>query len=268
MKRSEFRISQMDCPSEEQMIKMKLSGFDSVKSLDFDIANRKLDVHHDGGINPIKLALEELKLGSELVLTVESQAEFTKQDESQERKLLWAVLIINFLFFGIEIIAGVLSGSMGLVADSLDMLADTIVYILALMAVGAAAAMKSRVARFAGYFQMLLAVVGFAEVLRRFFSLTDAPDFTTMIVVSVFALIANALSLYILQKGKSDEAHMKASMIFTSNDIIINSGVIMAGVLVKYFNSSYPDLIIGAIVFLIVANGAFRILKLDTGVNS
>ena len=86
-----------------------------------------------------------------------------------------------------------------------------------------------------------------------------------MIVVSVFALIANALCLYILQKAKSDQAHMKASMIFTSNDIIINSGVIIAGVLVKVFNSNYPDLLIGAIVFLIVANGAFRILKLDSG---
>jgi Co/Zn/Cd efflux system component len=133
------------------------------------------------------------------------------------------------------------------------------------MAVGAAVAMKNRVAKFAGYFQVTLAVIGFIEVLRRFFGFGEVPEFTTMIVVSVFALIANALCLYILQKAKSDQAHMKASMIFTSNDIIINSGVIIAGVLVKVFNSNYPDLLIGAIVFLIVANGAFRILKLDSG---
>ena len=58
------------------------------------------------------------------------------------------------------------------------------------------------------------------------------------------------------------EAHMKASMIFTSNDVIINTGVIVAGVLVLLTQSKYPDLIIGAIVFLIVVRGAFRILKL------
>lgn len=55
---------------------------------------------------------------------------------------------------------------------------------------------------------------------------------------------------------------MTASMIFTSNDIIINTGVIAAGILVLLTQSKYPDLIIGAIVFLIVVRGAFRILKL------
>ena len=57
---------------------------------------------------------------------------------------------------------------------------------------------------------------------------------------------------------------MQASMIFTSNDIIINIGVMLAGVLVYFTQSMYPDLIIGAIVFLIVLKGAFNILKLST----
>ncbi len=83
-----------------------------------------------------------------------------------------------------------------------------------------------------------------------------------MIIVSILALIANSVCLYLLQKSKSEEAHMKASMIFTSNDVIINSGVILAGVLVLLTQSKYPDLIVGSIVFLIVSQGAFRILKL------
>ena len=56
---------------------------------------------------------------------------------------------------------------------------------------------------------------------------------------------------------------MQASMIFTSNDIIINIGVIIAGVLVYFTASKYPDLIIGGIIFLIVVRGALRILKLS-----
>ena len=55
---------------------------------------------------------------------------------------------------------------------------------------------------------------------------------------------------------------MQASMIFTSNDIIINLGVITAGVLVLWLDSSLPDLIVGAIVFVIVTLGAVRILRL------
>ena len=75
--------------------------------------------------------------------------------------------------------------------------------------------------------------------------------------------MGNALCLYLLQKTKSEEAHMKASMIFTSNDVIINSGVILAAILVNVLNSNKPDLIIGTIVFIIVIRGAMRILKLS-----
>ena len=90
------------------------------------------------------------------------------------------------------------------------------------------------------------------------------PNFETMIVVSIFALIANGACLYLLQKSKSsEEAHMKASSIFTSNDIIINLGVITAAILVKLFNSAIPDLMIGIIVFAVVIQGAIRILKLS-----
>jgi Co/Zn/Cd efflux system component len=107
-----------------------------------------------------------------------------------------------------------------------------------------------------------LAVICFVEVIRRFLGFEKMPDFQTMIIVSVLALMANIFCLYLLQKNKSKEAHIQATMIFTSNDVIINSGVIVAGLLVHWLNSSYPDLIIGAIVFLVVARGAYRILKL------
>ena len=143
------------------------------------------------------------------------------------------------------------------------MLADALVYGLSLLAVGATVSRKKRIAGISGYFQMILAVLGFSEVIRRFIGLDMPPDFQIMIIVSVFALMGNALCLYLLQKSKSEEAHMKASMIFTSNDVIINSGVILAAILVNVLNSNKPDLIIGTIVFIIVIRGAMRILKLS-----
>ncbi len=241
---------------------MKLQNLDTVKSLEFDIPNRKLDVYHNENPGTILSALEALNLNTTLISTEESQAVFATDTSNNQRKLLWTVLIINFLFFALEMLFGILSNSLGLVADSLDMLADSIVYALALFAVGGTITKKNNIAKFAGYFQILLAILGFAEVIRRFMGIEEMPDFKTMITVSVLALLANVFCLYLLQKNKSKEAHMQASMIFTSNDVIINSGVIVAGFLVNWFNSSYPDLIIGAIVFVIVARGAYRILKL------
>lgn len=253
----------MDCPSEENLIRMKLSGISDIANLDFDIPNRKLTVFHNGPIDEIEKSILELNLGGKKISSEQTdQTDFN--DDSDQKKLLLTVLAINFAFFLIEMTTGLISKSMGLVADSLDMLADSFVYGISLLAVGGSLSKKKQIAKLAGYFQITLAIIGFVEVLRRFFGHENLPDFSTMIIVSIFALIANGFCLYILQKSKSKkEAHMKASMIFTSNDVIINLGVIIAGLLVNWLNSSKPDLIIGTIVFILVIQGAFRILKLS-----
>lgn len=262
MHKTTFLITKMDCPSEENLIRMKLEGFSNIIHLDFDITNRKLHIFYDGDINLIEKSLAELKLNSKKQSTVQIKKR-TFSKNSNQRKLLYTVLAINFTFFLIEIITGWISKSMGLIADSLDMLADSFVYAISLFAVGGTLIRKKRIAKLAGYFQILIALIGFIEVLRRFFGIEKLPDFTVMIVISVLALIANGICLYLLQKSSSKkEAHMKASMIFTSNDIIINLRVIVAGLLVNWLNSNKPDLIIGTIVFVLVIQGALRILKL------
>ena len=263
MKKTIFEITKMDCPSEDHLIRMKLDGISSIANLDFDIPNRKLTVFHSGEIDQIEKSVIELNLGGKKISTEQTeQTEF--KENTNQKKLLWTVLGINFAFFLIEMTTGLVSKSMGLVADSLDMLADSFVYGISLFAVGGSLNRKKRIAKLAGYFQITLAIIGFVEVLRRFFGSEKLPDFTTMITVSILALIANGMCLYLLQKSKSkEEAHMKASMIFTSNDVIINLGVIVAGLLVKWLSSSKPDLIIGTIVFILVIQGAFRILKLS-----
>ncbi|MBS3886006.1 MAG: cation transporter [Dethiobacter sp.] len=262
MEKTIFEIPKMDCSSEENLIRMQLDGISSIKKLDFDISNRKLTIFHTGQNDEIEKSITELNLGGQKLAT--EQTELTEFEEnSNQKRLLWTVLAINFAFFLIEMTTGLISQSMGLIADSLDMLADSFVYGISLLAVGGTLIRKKRIAKLAGYFQITLAIIGFIEVLRRFFVAEKLPDFATMIVVSVFALIANGFCLYLLQKSKNkEEAHVKASMIFTSNDVIINLGVILAGLLVYWLGSNKPDLIIGTIVFVLVIQGAGRILKL------
>jgi Co/Zn/Cd efflux system component len=159
---------------------------------------------------------------------------------------------------------GLVSKSMGLIADSLDMLADSFVYAISLIAVGKSLIYKKAVAKIAGYFQIVLSLIGLGEVIRRIIYPVEFPNYLTMIIISIFALIGNGICLYLLQKSRDkEEAHMKASLIFTSNDVVINLGVILAGILVYWINSNMPDLIIGTIVFFIVSKGAFRILSLS-----
>ncbi len=261
MERTIFEIAQMDCPSEENLVRIKLDGISEIKNLDFDIPKRRLTVFHEGELEKIESSIADLNLGGRR-LSSEQSGETDFEEPTKQRKLLWTVLAVNFAFFAIEMTTGIISGSMGLVADSLDMLADSLVYGISLFAVGATATRKKNIATLAGYFQITLAVIGFIEVVRRFWRVEEMPNFSTMIVVSILALVANCFCLYLLQKSKSKEAHMQASAIFTSNDVIINLGVIVAGISVYLLNSNKPDLIIGTIVFVVVVRGAIKILRL------
>ena len=253
----------MDCPSEEQMIRAKLEGMSDIHNLKFDISGRKLEIYHTDSYEDFLTALESLQLDTKLISTEAVESMDGEEDQHLQRRVLWQVLVINFFFFALEIISGFIAGSMGLVADSLDMLADSIVYGLSLFAVGGTVVRKKNIAGVAGYFQITLAVLGFIEVVRRFLGYGETPDFHVMIVISVLALAGNASCLYLLQKSKSREAHMQASMIFTSTDVIVNIGVIAAGVFVYLTGSRIPDLTIGTIVFILVARGAYRILQLS-----
>jgi Co/Zn/Cd efflux system component len=264
MQKTTFKISKMDCPSEEHMIRMKLADLNNINSLDFDFPNRQLTVFHTDSYEQIFQRLDNLKFDTSIIDSISTDNFTTTTDNvARERKLLWQVLFINFFFFSLELSTGFISKSMGLVADSLDMLADSIVYGLALFAVGGTMTRKKNIAKSAGYFQLALAVLGLCEVIRRFLSPEEIPAFQTMIIISIFALIGNAFCLYLLQKSKSKEAHMQATMIFTSNDIIVNFGVIVAGGLVFLTNSKFPDLVVGTIVFFIVGHGAIKIMKLS-----
>lgn len=252
----------MDCPSEENLIRLKLNDLPGLRQLEFDLEKRELKVWHQEEILPqVTQALENLNLGSKWVVSKEANPVDASENKDQ-RKLLWTVLAINFIFFILESLFGFISKSMGLVADGLDMLADALVYGLSLLAVGATVVRKKQVALAAGIFQVLLAILGFLEVLRRFLGAGELPDYKWMIGVSFFALLANAYCLFLLQKSKSKEAHIKASLIFTSNDVLINLGVIFAATLVLWLDSGIPDLVIGALIFVLVMIGAMRILKL------
>ena len=255
----------MDCPSEEQMIRMKLSTFSNIHSLQFDIPKRLLHIFHKEDNMALLLSLETLGLNSTILASSEiDKAHLPLENEQEhEKQLLWKVLIINAFFFLLELVIGFVANSMGLVADSLDMLADSIVYGLALFAVGGSLIRKKNIAKMSGYLQLGLALLGFSEVIRRFWVSEKIPNFEMMMLISMFALIGNAICLYLLQKSKSSGAHIKASLIFTSNDVIVNLGVILAGALVYVSASPYPDLVIGSIVFLIVGRGAMRILQLS-----
>lgn len=252
----------MDCPSEERIIRMKLED-GSVKEMVFDIPNRLLTVYHESDPNLIFEKLIPLNFGTTLKETSISESFKTStEDDAGEAKVLKILLAINAGMFLVELITGIIADSLGLVSDSVDMLADALVYGLSLYAVGKAVSHKKFAAKISGYFQLILAIGVCIEAVRRFIYGAE-PESGFMIVISALAFIANVSCLLLLSKHKEGEVHMKASWIFSANDVIANLGVILAGVLVMLTSSNVPDLVIGILVALIVAKGAFSILSLS-----
>ena len=253
----------MDCTAEEQLVRMAVEPMVGVSIRQIDIDERTITVDHAGDPAAIKATLDVLSLDTTQLATtdlIDSSAMNDSDDD--QRGALTAALAINAGLFVAELSAGLLGRSMGLVADSLDMLADATVYALSLLAVGAAFHRKQRLAKGSGYLQLGLAFAGVAEVFRRFFTSDALPDVTTMIVMSIVALIGNIVTLLILKRVRSEEVHFQASWIFTANDIKVNTLVIVAAIVVAITNNATADLLAGAAVFIIVANGARRILAL------
>jgi Co/Zn/Cd efflux system component len=258
-----FAVPKMDCPSEERMIRTALDGLAGVRGIDCDLSGRRVRVVHDGEPAEVEARLIPLGLGAALVSTGEAMADAIPAplDPQREARTLKVLLAINAAMFVVEIVVAFIAESTGLLADSLDMFADAAVYGLALYAVGRSASAKLRTAHVSGWLQAALAVGTLGEVVRRAIVGSD-PESPLMIAVASVALIANASCLWLVSKHREGGAHMKASAIFSANDVLANLGVIAAGVLVAVTGSKYPDLVIGSIIAVVVLLGARRILKL------
>ena len=180
--------------------------------------------------------------------------------ESREQgRVLIFLLAINAAMFVAEIVAGILAESTGLIADSLDMLADATVYGIGLYAVGRALSVKVRAAFLSGYFQIGLALIVALDIGRRALFGSE-PEPGLMVFVSIVALVANIVCLTLLARHRDDEVHMRASWIFSKNDVIANAGVILSGILVYALGSRWPDLIVGLVIVTVVLRGGVSII--------
>lgn len=265
---STFAVPKMDCPSEEAIIRMQLDSIEPKPLLDVDIPNRTVRVFHNCSSGDIEQLMSGCNLGAVLERSEPMSEQAWKQSlpggvdaDDSEGKTLKILLAINGSMFLFELVVGWIAQSAGLIADSIDMFADAAVYGVALIAVGQSARKKLHAAHLSGWLQLILAFGVLAEVLRRYLFGSD-PISILMMGIGMIALFANVACLFLIVKKKDKGAHMRASYIFSANDVIANLGVIAAGVLVAWTGSQYPDLIIGFIIAMIVFSGAIRILRI------
>jgi cation diffusion facilitator family transporter len=177
----------------------------------------------------------------------------------QERRILIIVLLINAAMFVAEFSAGLLSGSTALLADSLDMLGDALIYALGLFALGRARHWRARAALTSGAFQLLLGLGVATEALWK--TVADGlPDAATMGLFGVIALLANTACFLLLARFRDGDINLRATWICSRNDMIGNIGVLVAAGMVTWLGSPMPDIVVGLLIAAVVIRSAWRII--------
>ena len=179
---------------------------------------------------------------------------------SQHVRVLWTVLAIKALLFVIEFGAGILSGSSALLADSLDMLGDALVYGFSLFVVGRSLAWSARAALLKG---LVMAFFGVGVLLEVAFKLTASapPVVPIMAVIGSLAFAGNALCFSLLWRHRADDINLRSTWLCSRNDLIANGFVLAAAALVAWSGSRWPDILVGlgiAILFLRTASLVIR----------
>tara|TARA_R110000868_G_scaffold393560_1_gene664618 strand:+ start:608 stop:1234 length:627 start_codon:yes stop_codon:yes gene_type:complete len=185
--------------------------------------------------------------------------------DKEQRTLLWTVLLLNGAMFLVEFIAGWLAQSSGLMADSLDMLADAMVYMVGLYAVGKAIQYKAKAALFNGSLQLFLAALILLDVVQRLVFGSE-PQTQVMLWISLLALAVNLFCFILLSRYRSGDINMRASWICSRNDMIANVGVMISAGLVIWLDSAIPDLVIAIIIALVIVQSSLKIVKESRGV--
>lgn len=179
---------------------------------------------------------------------------------SRQRWVLVTVLSVNAVMFCIEFIAGWLAGSTALLADSLDMLGDTLVYGFSLFVLWRDAVWRARAALVKGVIMLLFGVGVLVDAVVRL-QVGVPPLAPVMALIGSVALLANALCFALLWRHRTDDINFRSTWLCSRNDLVANSAVLAAAALVGWSGSLWPDLLVGVVIaglFLRTAQGVLN----------
>jgi Co/Zn/Cd efflux system component len=178
----------------------------------------------------------------------------------RQRRLLWVVLCINGAMFLVELIAGITASSTALLADSVDMLGDAIVYGVSLYVVARGAVWQARVARLKALIMAAFGVGVLAQVVTKLLHGLH-PNAETMGVVGSLALAANTVCLVMLWRRRRDDVNMRSAWMCSLNDVAGNAGVIVGGAAVALTASGWPDILVGVMIAGMFCASATHIIR-------
>ncbi|MBC24690.1 MAG: RND transporter [Phycisphaerae bacterium] len=180
--------------------------------------------------------------------------------DARQRRILWIVLILDLAiaigFFG----TGAVGDSSALIANGLDNTSDAFVYALSLFAMSRSNRWKRIAATVSGSLLILFALGILFDAGRRFLEGSD-PLGPIMIVMAVIAAAVNLVCMILLRGIQNPDVNARAANTFSLNDFVANLGILVAGGLVAWLGSNWPDLVVGVAVAAVAAWGGIEILR-------
>lgn len=181
-------------------------------------------------------------------------------EDPDERRTLWVVLLLNAAIAGGFFVSGFFADSSALVANGVDNSADVAVYAISLATLSRGDQWKTRAAKVSGAMLLLFAVAILVDVARRYLQGSE-PIGATMMFMSAIAAVVNYICLRLLQRLEKPDVNLRAATTFSFNDFVSNGGILVAGALVLWLGSNWPDLLVGLATAGIAIKGGIEILR-------
>ena len=188
------------------------------------------------------------------------KAQALEKLKGQQSRVLWVVLVINAVMFGVEFSAGLRAQSLSLTGDSLDMLGDALVYSSSLYVIHRGQKAQAKSALLKGGIMFLSAVAVFARAAYQLFS-EALPDASLISGIGLLALAANLICLRLLTRHREDNINMTSVWLCSRNDIIANTAVLAAAGLIFVTRSPIPDIVVGLFLTIVFAQSAGKVLS-------
>lgn len=179
--------------------------------------------------------------------------------QAEQRRVLVVVLALNAAMFLVEFTAGLIAGSAALMADSADMFGDASVYALSLYALDRSDRWKAGAAMAKGLFILGLGLAVLIEIGVKL-QTGIPPRSTLMLLFGGLALLVNLFCLRLIWRFRSLDMNMSSAVECSRNDVIANSGVLLAAGAVALTGSFWPDIIVASVIAILFLRSATRVI--------
>lgn len=180
------------------------------------------------------------------------------------RRVLWIALILNAAMFAVEIVGGLNSGSVSLLADAVDFAGDAANYALSLAVLSMGLLWRARAAWIKGatmgaYGAFVLGKAAWAAAAG------SAPEPITMGAIAVLALAVNAGVAVMLFSFREGDANLRSVWLCSRNDAIGNLAVGVAALGVFGTGTAWPDLIVASVMATLALTASVSVLRQARG---